>query len=320
MKIGSYTLKNKLILAPMAGITDPPFRELCHQFGVGLAVSEMVASNPSLQKHRRTLLKTDHSGETGLRSVQILGTDPQQMADAAVFNTQRGAEIIDINMGCPAKKVCSVAAGSALMQNEPLVKSILDAVVNAVDIPVTLKIRTGWNKENKNALNIAHIAEQAGIQALTIHGRTRACKFTGEAEYNTIKQVKAAISIPVIANGDIKNATQAQQVLDQTGADAIMIGRAAQGQPWIFQSILSELNNEIVKPLTLNEIQTIMNQHLEALYRFYGELAGLRIARKHIGWYFEHLNLISTAEKKVIYQLNTANEQLTEVNRLLSRF
>ncbi|HEY8219413.1 MAG TPA: tRNA dihydrouridine synthase DusB, partial [Methylobacter sp.] len=237
MQIGPYQLKNNLILAPMAGVSDRPFRELCKQFGAGLTVSEMVASNPALSRHKRTLLKTDHSGETGIRSVQILGTDPGQMADAAKLNAQKGAQIIDINMGCPAKKVCSVAAGSALLRDEALVKRILDAVVNAVDIPVTLKIRTGWDLHSRNAVEIAQIAENAGIAALTIHGRTRACKFDGQAEHETLKKVKQTISIPVIANGDIDSPEQAQFVLHSTGADAIMIGRAAQGNPWLFSQI-----------------------------------------------------------------------------------
>lgn len=318
MQIGSYTLKNKLILAPMAGITDRPFRELCRQFGVGLAVSEMVASNPSLQKHRRTLLKTDYSGETGLRSVQILGTNPQQMADAALLNLQRGAQIIDINMGCPAKKVCSVAAGSALLKDEALVKKILDAVVSAVNIPVTLKIRTGWDKDNKNAINIAKIAEQAGIAALTIHGRTRACKFNGEAEYSTIRQVKLAVNLPVIANGDITDAHKARQVLDYTGADAIMIGRAAQGKPWIFKEIQQQLDNRNYSNPSIEDIQSIVNNHLDQLYSFYGNISGVRIARKHIGWYFENLGNLPLSRKKEIYQAVTPSQQLYLVNSAFS--
>ena len=319
MQIGPHKLKNNLILAPMAGITDRPFRELCRQFGVGLAVSEMVASNPTLQKHRRTLLKTDYTGESGLRSVQILGTDPQQMADAALLNWQRGAQVIDINMGCPAKKVCSVAAGSALLKNEALVKQILDAVVNAVDIPVTLKIRTGWEPENKNALTIAQIAEQSGIAALTIHGRTRACKFNGIAEYDTIKQVKSIVNIPVIANGDITSAEKAQQVLDYTEADAIMIGRAAQGNPWIFSKILNQLNiDKSFKNPSVNEIKLIINNHLEHLYSFYGNISGVRIARKHIGWYFDHLGPIPATRKKEIYQANNPAQQIAMVNSVFS--
>jgi len=243
MQIGSYQLSNNLVLAPMAGISDRPFRGICKEFGAGLAVSEMVASNPALRDHKRTLLKADHEGEAGLRSVQILGTDPKLMADAAIYNVQRGAQIIDINMGCPAKKVCAVAAGSALLRDADLVKKILDAVVNAVDVPVTLKIRTGWDVLNRNAVDIAKIAESSGIAALTVHGRTRACKFEGQAEYETIKRVKQAVSIPVIANGDIDSAAKAQFVLDVTGADALMIGRAAQGNPWLFKEIDTFINH-----------------------------------------------------------------------------
>lgn len=319
MQIGPYTLPNNLILAPMAGITDRPFRELCRQFGVGLAVSEMVASNPSLQKHRRTLLKTDYTGESGIRSVQILGTDPQQMADAAKLNQQRGAQIIDINMGCPAKKVCSVAAGSALLKDEDLVKRILDAIVNNVDIPVTLKIRTGWDKDNKNAIKIAQIAEQSGITALTIHGRTRACKFMGEAEYDTIKQVKQAVNIPVIANGDITTAQKAEHVLNYTGADAIMVGRAAQGKPWIFKEIdqILNTNTNYTKP-SIKDIQLIINNHLEDLYSFYGSNSGVRIARKHIGWYFDNLGNFPIAVKKEIYQTINPLQQISLVNSAFS--
>lgn len=319
MQIGPYTLKNKLILAPMAGITDRPFRELCRQMGAGLAVSEMVASNPALQKHKRTLLKTDYTGESGLRSVQILGTDPQQMADAALLNQQRGAHIIDINMGCPAKKVCSVSAGSALLKNELLVSKILDAVVKSVEIPVTLKIRTGWDKQNTNAVNIAQIAEQSGIAALTIHGRTRACKFNGKAEYDTIKRVKQVVGIPIIANGDITCAEKATEVLNFTNADAIMIGRAAQGNPWIFDQIQKQLkNNKKYKKPTLKDIQSIMNIHLEHLYSFYGNISGVRIARKHITWYFDHLGTLPVSRKSEINQILNPSQQLAMVNSVFS--
>ena len=303
----------------MAGITDRPFRELCRKFGVGLAVSEMVASIPHLQKHRRTLLKTDYRGESGLRSVQILGTDPKQMADAALLNQRRGADIIDINMGCPAKKVCSVAAGSALLRDEQLVAKILTAVVSAVTIPVTLKIRTGWDKDTKNAIKIAHIAEQSGISALTIHGRTRACKFAGEAEYQTIKQVKQRVNIPIIANGDITNANKAQYVLDYTQADAIMIGRAAQGNPWIFKTILQQLKHKktVIKP-SITEIQDVMNEHLQQLYSFYGHSSGVRIARKHIAWYFDYLGSVPVAQKKEIFKLLEPSQQIAMVNSVFS--
>ncbi|MGZ8190366.1 MAG: tRNA dihydrouridine synthase DusB [Methylococcaceae bacterium] len=315
MQIGSYQLANNLILAPMAGISDRPFRELCKQFGAGLAVSEMVASNPALREHKKTLLKADYNGESGLRSVQILGTDPEVMADAARFNTQRGAQIIDINMGCPAKKVCSVAAGSALLKDEALVKRILDAVVNAVDVPVTLKIRTGWDTHNRNAVAIAKIAENAGIAALTVHGRTRACKFNGQAEYETIKHVKQAVSIPVIANGDIDSPEKAKQVLKTTGADAIMIGRAAQGNPWLFSQINTflETGKTLENPTVTLIYQTLI-QHLEKLYSFYGDVSGVRIARKHIAWYFKHLDSISPDSKNIINQAQTPARQMAQVN------
>ncbi len=315
MQIGNYTLQNNLILAPMAGISDRPFRELCKKQGAGLAVSEMVASNPALRYHKRTLLKADHTGESGIRSVQILGTDPQQMAEAARFNAERGAHIIDINMGCPAKKVCSVAAGSALLRDEVLVKKILDAVVNAVNIPVTLKMRTGWDIENRNAIEIAKIAEQTGITALTIHGRTRACKFNGQAEYETIKAVKSSINIPVIANGDIDSVEKAIFVLKNTGADAIMIGRAAQGNPWLFSQInyFLETGKRLEKPTQIT-IQNTLLAHLEQLYSFYGNITGVRIARKHIGWYFNHIDTISQDTKNKVNQAQCPTEQIMQVN------
>jgi tRNA-dihydrouridine synthase B len=315
MRIGPYQLENNLILAPMAGISDRPFRELCKQFGAGLAVSEMVASNPALRQHKRTLLKADHSGETGIRSVQILGTDPQLMAEAAKLNAQRGAQIIDINMGCPAKKVCSVAAGSALMRDEALVKRILDAVVNAVDIPVTLKIRTGWDLHNRNAVEIAQIAENAGIAALTIHGRTRACKFEGRAEHETVKKVKQSISIPVIANGDIDSPEQAQFVLHSTGADAIMIGRGAQGNPWLFSQISHFINHgEHLEKPTITNIHNIIITHLDKLYSFYGNTSGVRIARKHIAWYFKHLESVTQDTKSNINQAQCPSQQIALIN------
>ncbi|MGZ4982041.1 MAG: tRNA dihydrouridine synthase DusB [Methylobacter sp.] len=315
MQIGPYQLENNLILAPMAGISDRPFRELCKQFGAGLTVSEMVASNPALSRHKRTILKTDHSGEVGIRSVQILGTDPQQMADAAKINAQKGAQIIDINMGCPAKKVCSVAAGSALLRDEALVKRILDAVVNAVDIPVTLKIRTGWDLHSRNAVEIAQIAENAGIAALTIHGRTRACKFGGQAEHETLKQVKQTISIPVIANGDIDSPEQAQFVLHSTGADAIMIGRAAQGNPWLFSQISHFINHgkHLEKP-TINDIHSTLMNHLDKLYSFYGKASGVRIARKHIAWYFKHIESVAQDDRNTINQAQCPSQQIALIN------
>ena len=314
MQIGSYQLPNQLILAPMAGITDAPFRQLCSEWGAGLTVSEMVISNSHLQHHPKTLKKTEHRPLTGLRSVQILGTDPQQMAAAAKLNYQRGAQIIDINMGCPAKKVCSVAAGSALLKDEALVSRILSAVVAAVDIPVTLKIRTGWDLANRNAVNIARIAEDSGVQALAIHGRSRACKFFGEAEYDTIKQVKQVINIPVIANGDINSAEKARQVLAYTGADAVMIGRAAQGKPWIFAELAAKLQGKTYRPPNLAEIKTVVNQHLDNLYSFYGNDSGVRIARKHIAWYFEQLGGLPVSQKIAINQAEQAHQQLALVN------
>ena len=302
-------------MAPMAGISDKPFRELCRQYGAGMAVSEMVSSNPALRYHKRTLLKADHSGEDAPRAVQILGTDPLKMAAAAKFNAVRGAQIIDINMGCPAKKVCSVAAGSALLRNEPLVREILETVVDAVDIPVTLKIRTGWAPENRNALNIAKIAENAGIAALTIHGRTRACGFSGFAEYETIRLVKQSVKIPVIANGDIDSPEKAKSVLDLTAADAIMIGRAAQGRPWIFNEINFYLaRNQQLIPPGIEQIQTIVQTHLEKLYSFYGNKNGVRMARKHINWYFNRLGLLPVAIKTRINQANEPLRQLAVVN------
>ena len=315
MQIGSYQLDNKLILAPMAGITDRPFRELCKHFGVALTVSEMVASNPALQNHPRTLQKADHSGEAGIRSVQILGTDPKAMAEAAKLNVRRGAHIIDINMGCPAKKVCNIAAGSALLKDERLVKEILETVVDAVTVPVTLKIRTGWDPTQRNAISIAQIAQQAGIAALSIHGRTRACKFTGVAEYNTIKRVKQAIDIPVIANGDITSPELALRVLTHTGADAVMIGRAAQGNPWLFKQIAHFLNTgqTLSKPSSTEKARVLMG-HLEKLYQFYGDTTGVRVARKHIGWYFKQFETLpSLALKNIINQAQTPAEQTKSV-------
>ncbi len=318
MQIASFKLANNLILAPMAGITDAPFREICTHFGAGLTVSEMVASNPALRLHHRTLLRAEHSENTGFRSVQILGTNPYDLANAARFNVENGAQIIDINMGCPAKKVCSVAAGSALLRDEMLVKQILDAVVNAVDVPVTLKIRTGWDNENRNAVTIAKIAEEAGIAALTIHGRTRACKFEGHAEYETIKIVKQSVKIPIIANGDIDSPQKAQFVLTETGADAIMIGRAAQGNPWIFEQISHFLAYKTLLKMPLKiEIYRILTLHLEKLYSFYGVNLGVRIARKHIDWYFRHIADIDKELKQKINQTLIPKEQLNFVRLAL---
>lgn len=289
-RIGPYTLPNRLILAPMAGVTDRPFRQLCRRLGAGLVVSEMVTSDVRLWNSRKSSLRLLHAGDPEPRSVQIAGGDPQMMADAARKNVELGAQIIDINMGCPAKKVCNKAAGSALLRDEPLVREILDAVVGAVDVPVTLKIRTGWDKQNKNGITVAKIAEDAGIAALSVHGRTRADLYTGEAEYETIAAIKQAISIPVFANGDIDSPQKAKAVLDATGADALLIGRAAQGRPWIFREIEHYLRTgETLPAPSLLEVERILLEHLAALHAFYGELMGTRIARKHVGWYLATL-------------------------------
>ncbi len=286
MRIGPYELPNNLILAPMAGVTDRPFRQLCRDLGAGMAVSEMVSSNSLLWGSEKTRRRANHEGETEPKSVQIAGADPRMMAEAARHNADQGAQIIDINMGCPAKKVCNVMAGSALLRDEVLVGRILEAVVGAVEVPVTLKIRTGWDKASRNAPRIAQIAEQAGVQALAIHGRTRACGYKGEAEYDTIAEVKTRVSLPVIANGDIRTPEKAKQVLDHTGADAVMIGRAAQGRPWIFREIDHYLRTgERLPEPSVEEIRRIMIGHLHNLYAFYGEYRGVRIARKHISWY-----------------------------------
>lgn len=311
MQIGPYLLNGRLILAPMAGVTDRPFRKICRRLGAALAVSEMVSSNPALRSDRTTLLRCDHSGESTPRSIQILGTDPDLMAEAAKLNVDRGAEIIDINMGCPAKKVCNVAAGSALMKDEKRVGRILQAVVAAVEAPVTLKIRTGWDIQNRNAVSIAKIAEDSGIQALAVHGRTRSCGFTGQAEYHTIREVKAAVSIPVIANGDIDSAEKASFVLKETGADALMIGRAALGRPWLFSQINSFLEHgHMLGEPSVSEIEKILNEHMAELHRFYGEYAGVRIARKHIGWYLKNLNQVTAACLQNIYAAENAKDQI----------
>lgn len=314
MHIGSHLLKNRLIVAPMAGVTDRPFRQLCKKMGAGLAVSEMVSSNSLLWGSKKTERRANHEGEVSPISVQIAGADPLMLADAARYNAEKGAEIIDINMGCPAKKICNVMAGSALLQNEKLVGKILDAVVKSVEIPVTLKIRTGWDKQHKNALAIAHIAEDSGIQALAIHGRTRACAYTGFAEYDTIAAVKAEIKIPIIANGDITTPQKADQVLAYTKADAIMIGRAAQGRPWIFREIDQYLQHKRELPSPkVTEIHQILIDHLYDLYDFYGEYSGVRIARKHISWYTKGL-VGSAGFRHRMNQLQTSQQQVFETN------
>ena len=318
MQIGPHILRNNLIVAPMAGVTDRPFRKLCKAMGAGMAVSEMISSNPQLWNTTKSRRRADHEGEVDPISVQIAGADPATMADAARYNADRGAQIIDINMGCPAKKVCNVAAGSALLQNEPLVGRILDAVVAAVDIPVTLKIRTGWNPQNRNAVRVAEIAQSAGIQALSIHGRTRACAFIGDVEYETIAEVKSRVGIPVIANGDIDSPEKAGEVLRRTGADALMIGRAAQGRPWIFREIQHYLTTGSHLPAPrIAEIRDVLVQHLHELYALYGEQGGVRVARKHIGWYVR--GLTGAVEfRQTMNRLESAQQQLGAVQSFLA--
>ena len=317
--IGPYSINNSALLAPMAGISDRPFRQLCRDFGAALAISEMVSADARLWDSTKSRQRMDIADEPGLRSVQIAGYDPHMMANAARHNVAQGAHIIDINMGCPAKKVCSKAAGSALLRDEPLVTSILQEVVAAVDVPVTLKIRTGWCENSRNALEIARIAEQSGIQALTIHGRTRECRFRGEAEYDTIKQVKQAVGIPVIANGDINSPRKAQFVLDSTGADAIMVGRAAQGRPWIFREIQTFLDTGTSSSnMTIKAMHALVIRHITDLHRFYGEFTGIRIARKHVGWYSSQL-LDGEVLKRSFSRLETAHEQFDVLNRFFAK-
>jgi len=290
VRIGPYTLPNRVILAPMAGVTDRPFRQLCRRLGAGLVVSEMLTSDVSLWHSRKSRLRMLHEGDPEPRSVQIAGGDAQMLAEAARRNVELGAQIIDINMGCPAKKVCNKAAGSALMKDEKLVGEILDAVVAAVDVPVTLKIRTGWDRDNRNGVTVARIAEQAGIAALSVHGRTRADLYTGAAEYATLAAIREAVSLPLFANGDIDSPEKARAVLDATGADAVMIGRAAQGRPWIFREIDHYLQTgELLPGPQLEEVERILLEHLAELHAFYGEVMGVRIARKHVGWYLATL-------------------------------
>ena len=314
MQIGPHTLRNNLVVAPMAGVTDRPFRQLCKRLGAGMAVSEMVASDPRLWSSTKSQRRTNHEGEAEPRSVQIAGAEPAMMAETARYNVDKGAQIIDINMGCPAKKVCNVAAGSALLKDEALVGRILDAVVGAVSVPVTLKIRTGWDGNNKNAVRVARIAQSAGVAALAVHGRTRACAFVGAVEYDTIAAVKAQVSIPIVANGDIDTPEKARRVLDHTGADAVMIGRAAQGRPWIFREISHYLETGAhLAPPPVLEIRGVLADHLQDLYAFYGEDAGVRIARKHIAWYTR--DLAGAVEfRRGMNQLETAQQQMNAVD------
>jgi tRNA-dihydrouridine synthase B len=315
MRIGTHVLRNNLFVAPMAGVTDRPFRKLAKRFGAGLAVSEMTASNPRLRDTVKSLRRRDHAGEPEPIAVQIAGADPGEMAAAARHNVAEGAQIIDINMGCPAKKVCNVAAGSALLRDEPLVARILDAVVRAVEVPVTLKFRTGWDPQHRNALRIAKIAEESGIQLLALHGRTRSCGYVGPVEYDTIREVKAATRLPVVANGDIASPQAAKAVLDSTGADGVMIGRAAQGRPWLFREIEQFLatGREPPAPLTV-EIREVLGEHLHELYAFYGRATGLRVARKHVAWYTKGLPG-ADGFRRTFNGLETCEAQLAAVDR-----
>ena len=314
MQIGAHLLRNNLLVAPMAGVTDRPFRQLCKKFGAGLAISEMVASNSLLWGSEKTRRRANHDGEVEPIAVQIAGADPQMMADAARYNVDEGAQIIDINMGCPAKKICNAMAGSALLRDESLVGRILEAVVKASKVPVTLKFRTGWDTLSKNALTVAHIAEESGIRMLSLHGRTRACGFSGHAEYDTIRDVKRATRLPVVANGDISSPEKARQVLAYTGADGIMIGRAAQGRPWIFREIEHYLltGGKLLPPLVA-EIHQVLIAHLQDLYEFYGRERGVRVARKHISWYTKGL-AGSASFRHRMNQIEQCEEQLAAVD------
>jgi tRNA-dihydrouridine synthase B len=310
MQIGPYTLDPPLVLAPMAGVTDKPFRQLCKRLGAGLAVSEMTTSDPRLWQTKKSLHRMDHDGEPAPISVQIAGFDPAMLADAARYNVDHGAQIVDINMGCPAKKVCNVYAGSALLQDEPLVARIVAAVVKAVPVPVTLKIRTGWNRDNRNGVTIAKIAQDSGIAALAVHGRTRADLYNGDAEYDTIAAIKQAVSIPVMANGDIDSPRKARDVLRATGADALLIGRAAQGRPWIFREVAHYLaTGELLPPPGPHAVCAILVEHLEHLHAFYGEHQGVRFARKHLGWYAKD-RPENAAFRAVVNRAETAAEQI----------
>jgi tRNA-dihydrouridine synthase B len=318
MHIGPYALPNNLFVAPMAGVTDRPFRMLCKQLGAGYAVSEMVTSRPDLRDSLKTSRRANHDGETAPIAVQIAGTDAQMMAEAAHYNIDRGAQIIDINMGCPAKKVCDKWAGSALMQDESLALEIIEAVVQACSahgVPATLKMRTGWRADNKNAPRLAYLAEQAGIAMVTVHGRTREQKYAGEAEHETVAAIKANVSIPVVANGDIDSPRKAKEVLQQTGADAIMIGRAAQGRPWIFREIAHFLaTGELLPDPTPKEMRVWMTGHLEEHYALYGEYTGVRSARKHLAWYTQSLP-DAMVFRRAINAMESAQEQLQAVVR-----
>lgn len=313
MKIGAYHLESPFVFAPMAGISDAVMRKMCRDFGASMAVSEMVGADVKLYTSAKTKRRLQTIEDEHPRSVQIVGYDPVMMAQAAIFNVDNGAQIIDINMGCPAKKVCNKLAGSALLKDEPLVAAILEQVVNAVDVPVTLKIRTGWDVDNKNAVSIAKLAENIGIQALAVHGRTRACRFKGAVEYDTIKAVKAAVNIPVIANGDIDTPEKAQAVLDYTKANAVMIGRGAQGQPWIFKKMLAHAQKKTDFKMGVDDVHSLIKYHLEQLYQLYGDVSGVRIARKHLSWYARHLNN-GESFRREFNILESAKDQITALD------
>jgi tRNA-dihydrouridine synthase B len=314
VNLGPHTLRNNVFVAPMAGVTDRPFRQLCKQLGAGYAVSEMAASDPRLWASEKTSRRINHDGEMEPKAVQIAGADPAMLAECARFNVERGAQIIDINMGCPVKKVCNSWCGSALLQDEKLVATILEAVVGAVDVPVTLKFRTGWDREHKNAMTIARIAQESGIAMLTLHGRTRADGYTGEAEYETIAAVKTEVNIPVVANGDIDTPEKAKHVLTITKADAVMIGRAAQGRPWIFREIDHFLRTgEHLPSPFVSEVRALMREHLQAHYAFYGEYKGVRTARKHIGWYVRDL-IGGEVFRQAMNRIEDCGEQLAAVD------
>lgn len=317
--IGQYAITTPVVLAPMAGVTDRPFRQLCRQLGAGLVVSEMVTSDVKLWNSRKSQTRLNHDGEVEPISVQIAGGDPEMMAEAAKMSVKHGAQIIDINMGCPAKKVCNKAAGSALMKDEALVNDILNAVVAAVEVPVTLKMRTGWAPEHKNAPTIAQMAQDAGIAGLAIHGRTRSCGYKGAVEYDTIRKVKELVEIPVLANGDIQTPEIAQHVLDYTGADGVMLGRAAQGRPWIFREISHFLETgQLLDAPALSEVKQILLSHVQALYDFYGVYMGVRIARKHVGWYLQaHDN--NRDVRRQFNQLESPEEQTTLINHFFDQ-
>ena len=310
MKIGPYQLASPFLLAPMAGISDAPFRRLCRRFGAGMTTSEMTTADISLWQTAKSRHRLDLDMDATPRVVQIAGSDPDQLAQAASLCVDRGAQIIDINMGCPAKKVCKQLAGSALLKDPELVRRILDAVVSAVSVPVTLKMRTGWDEHNRNGVEIAKVAEENGIQALAVHGRTRACRYKGDAEYETIARIKSAVGIPVIANGDITTSEKSLEVLRLSGADALMIGRAARGRPWIFRELNHYLNTgRKIAPLEINDVRDIMLDHLSDLYRFYGDTTGVRVARKHLTWYCAGLNNAEEFRSQVV-RVESASEQI----------